>query len=140
MAKDNHCEFFSFPATYMMYENIVSGEYPPYDKLILSRLPETPEQNIARFKKKPKSTDYCLMQSKQVTLDSYGRMYLCQMMYNSKTGDYLKVPLKDLRRQILASEFCPKCKASGVPMYARCYGDPIVWDNPVEEANKGKYK
>jgi MoaA/NifB/PqqE/SkfB family radical SAM enzyme len=138
-AKDCNLEFFSFPATYMMYENIVSGKYPAKDKEILSRLLETPEQNIARFKKKPKETDYCIMQSKQLTLNSYGKIYQCQMMYNSNVGNFLNMSYQDSVGIRKREPYCLMCKAKGVPGYAQIFADPIVVDDPIEKANKGRY-
>jgi hypothetical protein len=142
LAEDNGFRFVSFPATFMMYERIIDGSYTEEDRALISLLPETPEENISRHKKPPKVTDRCAMQEDDITLDSYGQMQLCQMMYlpEFKMGSFLATPLKELRQQILAHPICPRCKAKGIGHYALIFGEPAVLNDPVKVADKDKYK
>jgi len=134
-------EFYAFPATHMNYDHTIEGYTEEDDPDILRMLLETPEENIARFKKKPTKDDYCFMQEKEITLDSYARMQQCQMMYSSKyiRGDFLTTPLKDLRRSIMNNPLCLKCKACGIPKYAMIFADPAVVKEPIVHADEDKY-
>jgi len=140
LADDNGYEFVAFPATFMVYDHIIEG-YTKQDEETLSMLIERPEDNIKRFTRPPKSTDYCMMQEKEITLDSYGRMQLCQLMYKSKyiMGDFLTVPLKEIRKKIMKHPLCGTCKGMGVGRYSLIFADPAVREAPVEAANEGKY-
>jgi hypothetical protein len=141
LAQDYGYEFHAFPATHMNYDHTIEGYTDEDDQDVLNMLLETPEQNIARFKKKPTKDDYCFMQEKEITLDSYGRMQQCQMMYASKyiAGSFLNTPLKDLRRTIMNHSMCPKCKACGIPKYAMIFADPALIDEPIAHADHSKY-
>ena len=142
IAGANRYEFVAFPATYMMYDRIVNQSYLPEDEEILRRLLETPEENIARFKHRPRHDDYCELQEKEVVLDSYGRMKQCQLMgfwdeYNR--GDFLTIPMKDIRKKIMTDPMCPRCKATGVPTYSLIFADPAVAEDPISSADDDKY-
>jgi hypothetical protein len=143
IAKANGYEFVAFDATYMMYDRIVNQSYLPEDAEILSRLPETPEENISRFKHQPRKDDYCELQEKEVVLDSYGTMKQCQLMGfmdGFDRGDFLREPLSVIRERIMKDPMCPKCKACGVPGYSLIFADPVVHKNAAEVANIGRYK
>lgn len=138
LCKDFNLQLVFFPATYMMYDRIITRKYDEADMAIINRLLETPEENIARIKN---ASDYCPMQSKEITLDSYGNMQLCQLMYppEYRMGNFLEVPLKELRKKIMRHAMCPNCKAAGVPGYTLIFAQPIFYEDPVAIANKGKY-
>jgi len=140
-------KFVAFEATYMLYDRIVENytgdkPYTEAEKVEIGRLTETPEQNIARLRKKPCVTDYCRMQSEEITLDSHGRVQQCQMMYPAKyiQGNILDEPMKDIRARILTNDFCKKCKMSGVIPYSKIFGDPAMTDDPKAIADTFKYK
>ena len=140
LAEANGMKFVAFPATFMVYDNIIEG-YSYDDEETLEMLTERPEENILRLRKKPSVHDYCNMQEKEITLDSYGRMQLCQLMFKQKyqMGDFLSEPLKDIRKRIMEHPLCGKCKAMGVGKYSLIFADPVVVEKPVEKANEGKY-
>lgn len=140
MAEDNGLKFVAFPATFMVYDHIIEG-YTEQDKETLALLTETPEENIARLQSKPNASDYCNMQEKEVTLNSRGEMQLCQLMYKEKykVGDFMQVPLAEMREQIKSHSMCVKCKTKGVGKYSLIFADPYVSTDPVAEANQEKY-
>lgn len=143
LAEDFGWDFVTFPATFMNYDRIVEKSYTEQDRITLSLLTETPEENIARMRRKPKATDYCMMQEKEITLDSHGRMRLCQLMgYTDKyiMGDFLTTPLSELRSRIMQHPMCPKCKAMGVGNYSLIFADPAIEQDPVAKANLLKYE
>jgi hypothetical protein len=134
-------KFVTFPATMMVYDHIIEG-YTDEDQGTLAMLTETPEQNIARHRRKPDANDFCSMQEREVILDAYGNMRLCQLMYKEKyvIGNFLETPLAEMRKKIMQHPMCPKCKAKGVGHYALIFNDPAVDVDTVAVANKGKYK
>lgn len=141
LAESHGFKFVTFPATLMVYDHIIEG-YTKEDEETISWLTETPEQNIARHRRKPHKNDWCSMQEREIVLDSYGRMQLCQMMYPAKykMGNFLSTPLSELRSQIMRHSMCPKCKAKGVGHYALIFSDPAKDKDTVAVANEGKYK
>ena len=134
-------KFVALPATFMLYDRIVNGSYTEEDKETIALLCETPEENIARHRHRPKASDYCSMQEDEIVLDSRGRMQLCQMMYppEFKVGSYLDEPLADIRKRIMRHPMCVPCKAKGVVGYALCYEDPAISSDPVGLRDKQKY-
>lgn len=146
LAEDNGFKFVAFEATYMLYDRIVenfTGEKPYTDEErdVLDRLTEYPEENISRLEKEPSENDYCRMQNQEITLDSYGRVQQCQMMYQGKNimGSVLDEPMKDIRMRIVNNPFCVSCKKSGVIPYSKIFGDPATKYDPKATADKGKY-
>ena len=138
LARENGLKFVAFPAQYMLYDRIVEG-YKEEDKAGLGLLLDTPEEVISRLRVQPKEDDYCRQQSKELVLDSHGRVQLCQMMYGERfiVGDFRE---SELRKKILNHEFCKGCKVSGVPKYANlCYADPVLHKDPHGEAIDGKF-
>jgi hypothetical protein len=142
LAERHGFKFVTFPATFMVYDRIVTKSYTAEDKETISWLTETPEQNIARHRRKPDSKDWCGMQEREIVLDSYGRMNQCQMLFKAENriGDFLETPYKELRKRAMDNPFCLKCKAAGVPRYSLIFSDPAKDPDTVAVANKGKYK
>ena len=140
LAENAGFKFVTFPATLMVYDHIIEG-YTKQDLETISWLTESPKENIARHRRKPHKDDWCNMQERDITLDSYGRMQLCQMMYPAKykMGSFLDTPLRDLRSAIMKHPMCPKCKKAGVGHYALIFSDPAMDVDTVAVANKGKY-
>ena len=141
LAESHGFKFISFPTTFMAYDRILNG-YTEQDRETLSWMDETPEQNIARHRRKPDVNDFCAMQEREITLDSYGKMHICQCYFQNEfiVGDYLTTPLKELRKKIMNHKLCPSCKAKGIPRYSMIYSDPVTDKDTVAFANKGKYK
>lgn len=140
-AESHGFKFVPFPATMMVYDHIIEG-YTDEDLKTISMLTETPEENIARHKRKPRRNDWCGMQEGEITLDAYGNMRLCQLMFKTKyiVGNYLDTPLADLRKKVMRDPMCPKCKAKGVGHYSLIFADPVVEEDPVATADRGKYQ
>lgn len=141
MAEVSGFKFVTFPATFMVYDRIIEG-YTEEDLKTIAMLTETPEENIARHRRKPDANDWCSMQEREVVLDSYGRMNLCQMMFPKQyqMGDFLTTPLSELRAKVMQHSMCPRCKAKGVGHYALIFSDPAKDEDTVAVANEGKYQ
>lgn len=140
-ARDHGFRPVAFPATFMVYDRIIEKSYTPEDMETISWLTETPEANIARHKRRPHADDYCLMQEKEVTLDSRGNMQLCQLMFPAKyrMGNFLDTPLKDLRKKVREHPMCKRCKPTGVGHYSLIFADPAIDPEPVLTADEKKY-
>jgi hypothetical protein len=141
LAQKYGLEFEAFPATLMVYDHIIHGSYTEEDRETLSWLTETPEENIARQKRKHLEDDYCNMQSKEIALDTRGDMQQCQLLFRREytIGNFLTTPLKDLRRKVMSHPICKACKSKGVGHYSLIFADPAVEEKAVEAANRGKY-
>jgi sulfatase maturation enzyme AslB (radical SAM superfamily) len=140
LAESHGFKFVTFPATFMVYDRIIEG-YNDEDRKTIAMLTETPEENIARHRRKPDANDWCGMQEREIVLDSYGNMQLCQMMFRKqfKIGNFLTTPLDKLRAQTMKHSMCPKCKAKGVGHYSLIFSDPAKDEDTVATANEGKY-
>jgi pyruvate-formate lyase-activating enzyme len=140
MCEAHGFKFVALPATSMVYDHVVEG-YTPEDIETNKLLLETPEENIARIRRPGHPDDFCNMQEREIVLDSYGDMRLCQAMYENRfvVGNFLAEPLEVLRSRIMRHPMCPKCKAKNVPRYMLCYADPAEYDDPVGVANETKY-
>jgi len=132
----------AIPSIFMPCEKVVEKNYTKQDLELISHLNETPEESISRMKL---SESYCLL-FKQITIDSEGMVYLCQLVFEDrfKLVPFLDVPLKQIQDRIRNHSFCNKCMKVGGNVYQYCYDDFVLSDHPVSGANEkrrldGKY-
>lgn len=138
LAHDNGLHLVILPAIFMPLEKTVEKRYSEEDKLLISHLLETPEQAMSRM---TYDKDWCNLW-KQVSLDSKGDVYLCQLIYEDrfKLGvNYLDAPLKEIRRMVKGHPFCNECMECGAHQYQNCYSEMTEYDDPVAHANKKRH-
>lgn len=102
-------------AMFLTADKIISGDYTDQDLLILNELKERPEEILARIQ----NDNYCHFQSKQITLDALGQVYLCCNIYSKNLilGDFLNKSLSEFRKQIRRHPYCEKCKSKNMNKY-----------------------
>jgi MoaA/NifB/PqqE/SkfB family radical SAM enzyme len=123
----------AIPAIFMPLEKTVEKYYTPQDLEIISHMIETPEESMGRMKK----SNYCLLW-KQITIDSEGMVYLCQLVYEDRFRlvPFLSVPLKQIQKRIKDHSFCGKCMEEGGQVYQYCFADFVKSDNPIADADR----
>jgi MoaA/NifB/PqqE/SkfB family radical SAM enzyme len=138
LAEDNGLKFIALPSIFMPLEKIVDRHYTEKDYQLLARLLETPDEAISRMKF---STDYCYLW-KQITIDAFGMVYLCQLIYEDrfKLMPFLEWPLEAIQKAMRGHTFCQKCMKSGAHQYEACYADFTKYKDPVGEANRKRLK
>jgi radical SAM protein with 4Fe4S-binding SPASM domain len=136
LAEQHRLRFTALPAIFMPCEKVVEGNYSDLDKQTIAGLLETPDSAIARMKH---DHGYCPLQTKQVTIDAKGQVYLCQLVYEDRfiLGNYLDMDLETIQAKIQNHSFCGKCLAKGAHTYQQCYVSPLdTQKDIVEGANK----
>jgi MoaA/NifB/PqqE/SkfB family radical SAM enzyme len=104
------------PAFFIGWEKIVDRDYTPADLELISHLVQTPEEALTGLKRQ----EYCYYQTRQLVFDANGDSYLCRHVLGDKfiTGNILKDSVKDIRRAMMAHDFCPKCKDHKLNVFA----------------------
>jgi MoaA/NifB/PqqE/SkfB family radical SAM enzyme len=127
-------KFVPITAIHMDAGKHVTKAWTPQDKELISRLLEPPEEEVKKYIR----SDYCNCQSKQITISATGTVWLCQLTYEFPLGNFLEMPFKEIRRQMMGHEFCPKCKDAKGNVLQEKYGYFFDKGDPVAKAEKGR--
>jgi hypothetical protein len=117
--------------------DMVEKTYTEQDKELITHLCNTPEDWMAQMR----HSDFCACQSKQITIDSLGYVYLCQNVYSERFRmvHFLDSSVERIRREMMEHPFCVKCKEVAGNTYQENYSY-LFGKDPVAKANKGRFK
>jgi len=134
IANNRNLKFVVIPAIFMPCEKVVEKNYSAQDRTLISHLPESPEETIAKLKF---HDDYCLLW-KQIYMDANADVYLCQLIYEErfKLGNFFDKSVEGWLKLIKTDPFCQKCMKAGGHAYQYCFANFIKYDDPVGVANK----
>jgi hypothetical protein len=133
LATEHGFKFVGLPAIFMPLEKIVEKRYSEADKVLISRLVESPEEATAWMKEK----SFCACW-KQITLDVFSRVYLCELIYEDRfiLGDFFDWPIDYWLKRIRRDPYCGDCIKAKANVYEECYSEFTGKGDPVESANK----
>ena len=95
---------------------IIDGTIRLKDLAIIEQFNESLGEKIKRLG----NPDFCYCQSKTISIDAYGDVYLCGAVGYAerfKVGHFLTMPLSDIRRAMKAHPYCIRCKSLGMSLY-----------------------